>query len=246
MDDDKKATLSHGTRYTYQIKLTDRKKRESELSDPVTVDFLKAPLPPGDLKAEAGDNVITLIWTRPFLTTDGKKIQSLVDYKIFRSLESGAYSEMPLSRVASRKTVFTDTSVSNGIQYYYVLQPIASRETTISPQEFSEEVSATPFDDIPPDPPMEVVGVYLQNVVNLYWNQAQVKDFAGFNVYRSGNLEGPFHKLNTQPILKASYTDSTAEEKTRYYYRVTAFDKASPPNESQPSEIAFVDTFPLD
>ena len=84
------ATLEYGNPYAYQIEVTDRKKRKSQLSNAVTVEFIRLPSPPDNVSAEAEDEEITLTWERPIFTTDGKKIRALAGYQIFRSFTSGS------------------------------------------------------------------------------------------------------------------------------------------------------------
>lgn len=246
LDDGKEATLNYGARYTYEIEFTDRKKRKSKLSNPVTVEFSEIPKDPTDLKAVAGDRKVTLTWDRPIFTTRGRKIQVLAGYAIFRSLNPGQYSGGPIARIPAQQTSFTDKKLENGIRYYYTIQSVISGGATGYTGKSSEEVSAIPVDNIPPDVPTGVVGIYLGNVVNIYWNQSQSSDFAGFNVYRSQSPQGEFRRINAEPVLQASYKDAAVETGKKYYYQVTSFDTASPPNESTPSEITLVETFPLD
>ncbi|MBD3308927.1 hypothetical protein GF339_21115 [candidate division KSB3 bacterium] len=248
-DEEQQASLEYGTRYSYQIQLTDRKNRKSERSSPVTIEFLSLPNAPSHMRAVPGDEEITLTWDRPILTVDGRKIRSLTGYGIFRSLEPGDAPVTPTARTAVDQTTFTDKNLINGTRYYYTVQALTPNIPNIgrpTAQETSEEVSAIPVDTIPPAVPTGVVGIYLQNAVNLYWNQAQIDDFAGFNVYRSSQPTDGFVKLTSQPILQPSYTDATAEADSRYYYRVTAIDDEQPPNESAPSDVAVVETFALE
>ena len=126
------------------------------------------------------------------------------------------------------------------------MQAVASETEEPATRETSNEASATPLDIFPPEIPTGLVGVYIGSAVNLHWNQAQSADFAGFNVYRSDKKDGEFVKINPQPALNATYQDATAAAKKRYYYRVTAIDDETPANESKPSAIAIVDTYPLD
>ncbi len=246
VDDDKEATLDYGARYTYQIEFTDRKKRKSKRSNPVTVEFSRAPRKPSHLKAVPGNKEVRLTWSRPIFTTDGRKIQSLAGYNIFRSSESGQYSATPIARVPAQQTSVSDKNLTNGVRYYYTIQSAISGGSDDYTGEYSAEVSAIPVDNVPPDVPTGVVGVYLGNVVNLYWNQSQSGDLAGFNVYRSQTPDRGFGRINPEAIMQASYKDTAVEANTQYYYRVTSFDNASPPNESPASEITVVDTVTLD
>lgn len=238
--------LDYETRYTYQIDVIDHKGRKNEQLSTVTVDFFRIPQHPQRLQAIPGDEKITLTWERPVLTVDGYKIRQLNGYQIFRSLESGVFPEIPLTRLPANTTTFTDTNLSNGVTYYYTIQSVASTISKSTSPEISAEVSAIPFDNIAPDAPENVVGVYLGNVVKLYWSQKQARDFGGFYLYRAETAEGGFIRITREPVLTASYHDKTVEPRKRYYYRITAIDDETPPNESNPSDVAVVDTFPLD
>lgn len=89
------AALEYGNRYTYQILVTDRKKRQSKLSPPLTVEFVRSPAPPKHFSVIPGDERITLTWDRPIFTVDGKKIRHLAGYQIFRSQTPAEYLKTP-------------------------------------------------------------------------------------------------------------------------------------------------------
>ncbi len=199
--------LDYETRYTYQIDVIDHKGRKNEQLSTVTVDFFRIPQHPQRLQAIPGDEKITLTWERPVLTVDGYKIRQLNGYQIFRSLESGVFPEIPLTRLPANTTTFTDTNLSNGVTYYYTIQSVASTISKSTSPEISAEVSAIPFDNIAPDAPENVVGVYLGNVVKLYWSQKQARDFGGFYLYRAETAEGGFIRITREPVLTASYHD---------------------------------------
>lgn len=240
------ATLEYGNRYSYEIEVVDRKKRKSKLSEAISVEFMRVPAPPENVRAEAGDEQVTLSWNRPVLTEDGKKIQHLASYQIFRAASPGKYAETPLSQVPASQTQFVDRNVKNRETYYYVVQAVASKTSIGSSGKHSSEVSAMPLDANAPEAPEGLVGVYLDDKVNLHWNQVPAADFAGFNIYRSDSRDGEFTKLNDDVLPKASFTDAAVEAKKRYYYYVTALDDEIPPNESDPSELEPIETYPLD
>lgn len=271
------AALEYGNRYTYQVRVTDRKKRESELSSSVTVDFVRPPTPPRNVSASPGDERITLNWDRPIFTVDGKKIRELTGYQVFRSQTPAEYlktspnepetnpvlTETPtveeprpdlltvapktlIATLPADQTHFTDKGLQNGRKHYYTIVTRTSKNSNFGMSEHSEEVVAVPVDNSPPARPTDLVGVYLHNTVNLYWKQNSKKDFGGFHIYRSDSAAGPFQKLNTEAVLKASYEDETVAANKHYYYQITAIDDELPPNESLPSEMTLVETFPLD
>ena len=57
--------------------------------------------------------------------------------------------------------------------------------------------------------------------VALSW-QASSSDVDGYNVYRAGATSGPFSKLNSSPDSGTSYTDSTVQSGSTYFYVTTA------------------------
>ena len=238
----KAAPLNYGERYTYTIKLIDRKGRENTQTAQVTVEYARVPRAPYHLRAEAGDGEVQLAWIRPFLTQDGTKIQSLTGYDIFRTSKSGQYPATPIYRASSMETTYVDRDVSNGTTYYYVIQPVAPVTSGNSVGEISQEVSATPVDALAPEAPFGLTGVYIGKTVKLYWNLMQTDDLGGFHVYRSEAPDGTFHRINARQIQQASYNDSNVEPNTTYYYYVVAVDDAVSPNESQPSDVISVRT----
>ena len=76
------------------------------------------------------------------------------------------------------------------------------------------------------------------------WGIDGCNDFAGYRVYRSERPDERGQPVPMEPLLSPSYRDSTVQRGHRYWYAVTAVDRAG--NESVPSEPAAVDlTQPL-
>ncbi len=71
------------------------------------------------------------------------------------------------------------------------------------------------------------------NMVNLVWNSATNSDFAGYRVYRSRSLQGPFDLLGS--VNLNSYSDGSATPGVKYYYRVSTL--AGSGDESTPSQL---------
>ena len=244
-DNKRTATLDEGARYAYQIEMTDRKHRKSTLATGTVVEIVKPLMPPRDLQAKSGDRTVELSWNPPLLTQDGQKARHLAEYRVFRAVAGEQFSDTPTVALPATQTNFIDQNLTNRQQYMYAIQAVASASSESAARNLSEAVAVTPLDTIPPAAPSGLVGVYLGKAVNLHWNQTQVSDFAGFNVYRSEQKDGDFVRLNNAPILNATYEDATAQQKKRYYYRVTTIDDETPPNESQPA-VTLVETYLLD
>jgi hypothetical protein len=99
------------------------------------------PVPPGppaaptNLTATAGNAKVSLNWTGSAGATS---------YDVYRSTTSGGYTTLPLA-IGITATSYTDSSLSNGTTYYYVVSAVNS----FGESQKSNEVSATP--QAPPD-----------------------------------------------------------------------------------------------
>jgi fibronectin type 3 domain-containing protein len=63
----------------------------------------------------------------------------------------------------------------------------------------------------------------VQHSVALTWN-ASTSTVSGYNVYRSTVSGGSYTKINSSLVAVLSYTDSTVQNGTTYYYVTTAVD----------------------
>jgi hypothetical protein len=61
--------------------------------------------------------------------------------------------------------------------------------------------------------------------VTLTWT-ASTSTVAGYNVYRSTASGGPYTKLNSAPAAATTYTDTTVQSGTTYFYVVTSVDSS--------------------
>jgi len=73
------------------------------------------------------------------------------------------------------------------------------------------------------------------HTVTLNWEPNNELDLAGYRIYRSTSIDGPYSELNTTPITSTSYTDSEVADIVYYYYKLMAVDLSS--NESVPTDI---------
>ena len=71
----------------------------------------------------------------------------------------------------------------------------------------------------------------------LLWEPSDEPDFAGYRVYRRDGEDGEFHPIGGLRN-EAAFRDETTEPGKSYAYRVSAVDRADPPNESAPTEPA--------
>jgi hypothetical protein len=208
---------------------------------------------PTGLTATAGDQSVGLTWT----DTANANNPDLAGYNVYRSTTAGGpYTKVNATPVPKdttstiNTTSFTDTGLTNGTTYFYVVRAVD--KTTPTPNESgpSNEVSATPS-MFALAAPTNLTASAGDQSVTLNWTDtanANNADLAGYNVYRSTTAGGPYTKITGTPVPKdttsttntTTYTDNGLTNGTKYYYVVRAVDTASPtPNESAASNEAF-------
>jgi fibronectin type 3 domain-containing protein len=74
------------------------------------------------------------------------------------------------------------------------------------------------------------------HTVALNWTASTSTGVVGYNVYRSTTNGSGYSKTNSGLVASASYSDTTVQSATTYYYVVTAVDASS--NESDHSNQA--------
>jgi Abnormal spindle-like microcephaly-assoc'd, ASPM-SPD-2-Hydin len=86
-------------------------------------------------------------------------------------------------------------------------------------------------------------GATLPHTVNLSWNASTSTSVSGYNVYRGASATGPFSRINAALNPAMSYTDSTVQSGTTYYYVTTAVD-SSGVESSYSNQVQAVIPFP--
>jgi cellulose 1,4-beta-cellobiosidase len=183
------------------------------------------PPAPNGLTATAGDSQVSLSWQSSVGATS---------YSIKRGTASGG----PYNTVASGigSPVFTDTSVINGVTYYYVATAIGTGGESAN----SNEASATPIAPaVPPGAPAGLNATAGNAQVSLTWNNSA--DATSYSVKRSTVSGGPYSAIVTG-LTGTSYTDSTALNGTTYYYVVTASNSAG--ESANSSQVSATPTAP--
>lgn len=154
--------------------------------------------------AAAGDGQVVVQWI---------PVTGASDYVVYKSKTPGG----PYSTLVSGVTgsSYTDTGVTNGTTYYYVVM----YRTSVADGEWSNEVSAIPSSMATDAPTNLVVINSSSNRPVFYWTAPGKYDW--FNIYRATSSSGPWVQLNGSPVTAPTYTDSTVPAGD-FYYRVTA------------------------
>jgi uncharacterized protein (DUF1800 family)/fibronectin type 3 domain-containing protein len=166
------------------------------------------PSTPSGLAATPENGQVALIWS---------PVEGATGYSIGRATNSGG----PFATVGtSTSTSFTDTKVTNGTAYYYVVSASNAAGSSAN----SAAVPATP---VAPAPALSAPTGLAANggnaVITLTW--AATTGATSYSVSRALAAGGPFSILGTSSA--PSYTDSTVTNGTTYYYLVSARNASS-------------------
>ena len=252
-------TKAHpGGTYAYLIRTRLSKKRASADSNVVTARVFPVPQPISAVQIQVTETALNLTWPAPTQTSGGDPLAGISGYRIYRA-EIDPHSAVPagkdLSTVhwivplallgPSGATSYSDTQFEFGKGYVYVVRSVISVDGNEIESDNSEPVTVTPLDTFPPAAPQDLVAAVLPGatpstfVVDLSWSINLETDFAGYRVYRS-EQEGVTGQLVTPDLLPTpAFRDSSVVPGRRYWYTVTALDRAG--NESAPSTSVAVD-----
>jgi hypothetical protein len=144
------AGLPDGVLYYYWVKAWDTA-NASDFAGPTSASALDnlAPAPPTSLQASDnpgdGGGAILLEWD--LSADDGSGANDVVEYRLYRSQESGAYPQEPLLVVPAGTTTSTDTTAVDTLTYYYALRAWDGSNLSDLSNEAGPAQSA---DDLPP------------------------------------------------------------------------------------------------
>ena len=162
------------------------------------------PPAPTNVTATAGNGQVGLSWSASSGATS---------YNVKRSTTNGG----PYTTIASPTTTsYTDTGLTNGTTYYYVVSAV----NTAGESANSSQVSATP-QAVPP-PPTNVTATAGNGQVGLSWSASS--GATSYNVKRSTTNGGPYTTIASPTTT--SYTDTGLTNGTTYYYVVSAVNTA--------------------
>ena len=127
-----------------------------------------------------------------------------------------------------------DATVEVGTTYRYVVRTVAAAGPPYRESGSSNAALVDASDRFPPESPAGLVAVQEGSAVRLLWNPGAARDLEGYRVYRAlGGDE--FTRIGPELVPQPSFLDPGVPKDTLVRYRVTAIDRATPPNESPPS-----------
>ncbi len=199
--------LTNGTKYFYVVSAYNSAGQSTNSAEVNATPGLPMPASPTGLVATAGNAQVSLTWTASSGATS---------YHVKRSTTSGAETQIS----SPTSTSYTDTGLTNGTKYFYVVSAANSGGESA----MSSEVSATP--SAPSTTPATPTGLQATGgnaQVSLSWNAST--GAASYDVKRSTTNGGPYSTAVASPTT-TQYTDTTATNGTTYYYVVSAVNTA--------------------
>jgi hypothetical protein len=162
---------------------------------------------PTDLAATAGDTEVTLSWSASSGATG---------YNVKRSTASGG----PYTLLSAPKSPgFTDSLVTNGTTYYYVVSSLNAAGESAN----SGQASATPAaSSTLPAVPTNLAATAGDTTVALTWTASS--GAKSYNVKRSTTNGGPYTTIAT--TATTTYTEQGLTNGTTFYYVVSAVNGA--------------------
>jgi fibronectin type 3 domain-containing protein len=210
--------LTNGTTYYYTVAAVNSagiSPQSNEASATPVLVQATPPSAPQSLSATGQSNSVTLSWIAP--ASDGGS--PITGYDVFRGTTAGGESTTPLATNVTA-TTFTDSGVTNGTTYFYIVKAVNA--VGVSPQ--SGEASATP-QAVAPSAPTGLVASGGNGQVTLSW-VAPASDggsaITGYNVYRGTTAGGESTTPLATGVPGTTFTDASVTNGTTYYYTVAA------------------------
>jgi hypothetical protein len=221
------ADVGIGWTLRYGVRVRDLRGRPSPLVVAVDLLTVQPVAAPRALTGQASADGVRLAWEAP----DGV---AAATYNVYRGSAKGVFSERPLNVQPLTTPDDLDATAESGQTYRYVVRTVAAAGPPYRESASSNTVVVDAADRFPPAPPAGLVAVQEGNAVRLLWNPGVERDLDGYRVYRALGDEA-WTRIGGEVVRQPSFLDQGPPQGTVAHYRVTAIDRATPPNESAPS-----------
>jgi hypothetical protein len=247
-----------GATSVYRVRTRISERKASADSNQAFVDLYPVPQRIEDIQAKPTEKSIELTWTPPTSTSAGALLPPMREFHIYRgeldpksadAAEKDLHAavwKLPLLQIGvSTTSEYQDSTFDFGRTYAYVVRSVISEGGNLLESADSRPVIITPKDIYPPAPPQDVVGAVIPgsppgtSAVELSWTINLETDLAGYRVYRSESEDEKGQLITPDLLPTPSFRDTTVVAGHRYWYSVTAVDRAG--NESAPSSAALVE-----
>jgi fibronectin type 3 domain-containing protein len=217
-------------RYIYGVQIVDERGQKSAASVPQEISLEVPPAAPLRLKVEPAEGEVRLRWESGETGAKGEL------YNVYRRPASQKEEPLvPLNPAPMTERTYVDLKFDYGETYRYSVRSLRQPPPPLKESAPSEEVEVRPLDVYPPKAPTGLAAAVEGQAIKLYWFPNSEPDLRGYRVYRR-EAKGEPQKIGEVDAAETSYADTTVIRGVRYYYSVSAVDRATPPNESARSE----------
>jgi fibronectin type 3 domain-containing protein len=199
-------SVTNGTKYYYVVSAYNSYGVSADSGEVSATPTAPPPPAPTGLIATAGDKQIALAWT---------VVTGATSYHVKRSTSSGAETQI----AAPTTNTFTDTGLTNGTKYFYVVSAVSGSGESGN----SAEVNATPQAVVTiPALPTGLVATAGDTTVSLTWTAST--GATSYHVKRSMTSGSGYVQVGVPTA--ASFADSSLTNGTTYFYVVSAVNSA--------------------
>lgn len=243
-----------GSSLAYKVRTRAVKTRDSQDSNVVLAKVYPAPEAPGDVRVQVTESALVVSWSQAAVPPGA----SSRVYRVYRR-EAETAEETPLQQNVSNAKLqtplelegtspsgeFRDSHFEFGTAYLYTVRSVAQFGADLVESADSAPVTVTPRDTFPPATPtgLEATAVpatpQAPAYVELSWAISPEGDLAGYNVYRAEGIDSPGERENKDLLPTPTFRDISVAPGRRFYYRVSAVDRAG--NESPQSPVVTAD-----
>ncbi|MEO8521279.1 MAG: fibronectin type III domain-containing protein [Acidobacteriota bacterium] len=219
------AIPTHAVRI-YAVQGMTKKGRAGQPSTRVELPLVPAPPAPGAVLATVTETMIAVTWT-------GEADAAAAGREFNVYTRDG---QSPLNAAPLAAPPFERPGVTWGTEECFVVRAVEKVGAAAIESEPSPPACVTPRDTFPPAAPKAVSIVAGTGTINLSWDASTEADLGGYLVLRGEAAGGPLVPLTPAPVAATNYEDTAVRPGVRYVYTIVAVDKATPPNQSAPSD----------
>jgi fibronectin type 3 domain-containing protein len=213
--------LTNGTKYYYVVSAYNSVGESANSADVSAMPTMAMPATPTGLTATPGNAQVSLTWTPSVNATS---------YQVKRSTGSGAEAQIS----APTSTTYTDTGLTNGTKYYYVVSAVNSGGDSAD----SSQASATPIaPETAPATPSGLQATGGNAQVSLSWNAT-----TGATSYHVKRSTSSGAETQISAPTSTSYTDAGLTNGTKYFYVVVAANSSG--DSANSAEVSATPTAP--
>jgi hypothetical protein len=219
-----------GGAFEYALVLKTDVRKRGTVSNIVDVDVAPPPAPPEDVEVTLAPGSLVVSWT-PAPPAEGAPAPT---YAVYRAQGEEPFGARPLDEKPVKAPPFEDRDVTAGVTYRHVVRAVALADGVAIESDASAEVRTTYRDVFPPRVP-ESLRLIAEGprAVSLIWNPNDEPDLGGYAIHRREVGAAAWTRLDAGGARTATFVDRTPLPGRTHEYAVSAYDTATPPNESE-------------